>query len=244
MEKCKKTYIINSFECDFKAKLRIHSLFNLLQDMADTHADEIGVGYDFCKKSGLGWVGGAYHLKMNQWPKWRDQITIETWPSGTTAACGIRDFQAKNQSGEVILNATSQWVLVDMARMRPVPVAKHLPNYRLVEERALVSAFAKIGTPEGVPTTTYFPVHIDDIDLNEHVNNALYPTWALDGLDDSFLANHRPEEIQISFKRPAKRGDKIAVDTYQNSRETVHIIRNEDGTVEYARVRFVWVADK
>ena len=243
MNKEQKSYTIKSFEVDFKGKLRIRSLFNLFQDMADTHAEKMGVGYTFCQQNNLGWVGSAYHLKINKMPQWGDEITIETWPSGTFAAGGIRDFRVKDSSGNEIITTSSQWVLIDTLRMRPVPVAKRLPNYKLHEEHALVSDFRKIDIPEQQANEQNFPVHADDIDLNYHVNNALYPSWILDGLSEDFLKKHTPSEIQISFKRSAKRGEVICLQTYQNELETVHIMIDAEKRTEYARIRVLWSQD-
>lgn len=240
MGKVKKQYEISSFEVDVKGILRLRSLFNLFQDMADFHADKMGVGYDFCSKNGIGWVGGAYHLQVNRLPKWRDKIVIETWPSGATAACGIRDFQVKTDAGEVLMNATSQWVLVDINRMRPVPVAKHLPDYDIVDDHAFVSDFSKFQIPEGEAKTVSFPVHTDDIDLNNHVNNALYPTWCLDGLDDDFLNTHTLKELQVNFKRPAKKGDTVSVQTFYQGNDTIHLLTTPDLKTEFARVKISW----
>ncbi len=240
MDKYKKTYIIKSYECDIKAKLRIRSLFNLFQDMADEHADKMGLGYHYCHERGIGWIGGGYHVEIKKLPTWGDMITIETWPSGMTAATGIRDFQVKDDKGRILVNATSQWVLVDMKRMRPIPVAKHLPSYELLNEHALVSEFNKIIPVEGTPSIISFPVHVDDIDLNAHVNNALYPTWVMDTVSELSLDNHYPSEIQVNFKHPAKYGDVIRIKTYHTDLTTVHLLENANDTTEFARICVRW----
>lgn len=240
MEKYKKSYIISSFEVDFQQKLRIRSLFNLFQDLADEHAEKLGLGYTFCSQNGLGWVGGAYHVKIHRLPIWGDKVTIETWPSGTTAAATIRDFKMTDGAGNILVSATSQWVLIDTNRLRPLPIAKHLPHYDMIDERALNSDFAKIQIPEASSSDITFPVHTDDIDLNHHVNNALYPTWALDGVPESFYGKNRLTELQVTFKRPALLGDILLMKTYRGEGETISVIGTPDGATEFARVRLVW----
>lgn len=242
MEKHKKSYIISSFEVDFKQKLRIHSLFNLFQDLADEHAEKLGLSYTFCSQNGLGWVGGAYHVKISRLPTWGEKITIETWPSGTTAAAAIRDFKMMDDDGNVLVCATSQWVLIDINRLRPLPIAKHLPHYDTIPERALDSDFAKILTPEISPNDISFPVHTDDIDLNHHVNNALYPTWALDGVPEAFYNENQVTEIQVTFRRPARLGDVLVMKTYRDGGQSISVMGTQDGTIEFARVRLVWQA--
>lgn len=242
MEKSVKTHKILSFEVDSQKQLRLHSLFNLFQDVADLSASSIGVGYDFCCQNNLGWVAFSYHVKIEQMPVWRDEITLETWPSGTTAVCGIRDFRVKNGAGDILISASSQWALIDTKALRPASIAKHLPHYEPLNERALLSDFSKIQVPNGTPKTLLFPVHRDDIDMNRHVNNALYPTWCLDCLDDDFLRDYRLGELQIFFKKPIVFGTTVAVQTYAQGEETVHVITDEGRTVEFARVKMNWVA--
>lgn len=240
MDKYEKQYIIKSYECDVQLKLRIRSLFNLFQDMADEHADKMGLGYHYCHERGIGWIGGGYHVEIKKLPTWGDEIRVTTWPSGSTAATGIRDFQVRDGVGNILINATSQWVLVDINRMRPIPVMKHIPSYELLDEHAMVSSFDKISIPEGEAEIISFPVHTDDIDLNAHVNNALYPSWILDTVSDSFSAQHSPSEIRIDFKRPAKRGDIVRIKTYRQALITVHVFGNADDSVEFARVCVRW----
>ena len=243
MDKHKKSYLISSFEVDVQSKLRLHSLFNLFQDIADEHAEKIGVGYTFCKANGVGWVGGAYHLKINRLPTWGEEIMIETWPSASTAATAIRDFKVTDKEGSILIRATSQWVLIDMARLRPLPIAKHLPHYEVIPERMLNSDFAKIPTPDGDFGSVSFPVHADDIDLNNHVNNALYPTWVLDGFSEDYLKNHRISELKIDFKRPARFGHQILLKTYQNQNQSTSLLVSSDGSTEYAHVWIEWQSE-
>ena len=140
----------------------------------------------------------------------------------------------------MIVNATSQWVLIDTTRMRPIPIAKHLPHYTIYDERALYSEFSKIPNPEGICDELIFPVHTDDIDLNHHVNNALYPTWVLDGFDDLYLKRHIPLEIKILFRRSARREDQVHLKTYRTGLESISLLTNQDDTVEFARIQMKW----
>ncbi len=240
MDKFKKTYTIASYECDSTCKLRLRSVFNFFQDLADDHANEMGLGYHECSKRGIGWIGGAYHVEFLNFPKWEDDITLYTWPSGKTAATGIRDFQMLDIDGKPLINATSQWVLVDLQRMRPVSIAKHLGEYDLVEERSFKSEFQNIGTVERVDFEKCVTVRYDDIDLYQHVNNAVYPTLVYDGLPMEYIKSHRLKELQISFKKPAVITDEICIKSQIDGYETIHQLFNKTGEIEFARIRVLW----
>lgn len=240
MEKYAKQYEIKSYECDKNGVLRLRTLFNLFQDMADEHADKMGLGYHFCIQKQIGWIGAGYHVQINRLPKWEEAVTLYTWPSKATPVMGIRDFQMIDSTGQVLVNASSQWVLVDLNRMRPVAIAKYIEGYEIIEERALDTTFSAIDAITDAGSSCLISVRHDDIDINNHVNNAVYPTLCLDGISEEFLNSHALSEVQVSFKKPAVFGDKITLKSQITDSQTVHQLFNETGEVEFARVRLSW----
>ncbi len=240
MKTYQKAYKIASFECDKNTFLRIRTLFNLFQDLADNHAEEMGLGYRFCAPRHIGWIGGAYHVQILKWPKWNDCITVQTWPSKSTGVTGIREFLISDEAGETLIRASSQWVLIDTDKIRPVSVEKNVGTYALNPERAVDTNFEKLSVPERVDMRVSEVVRQDDIDLYGHVNNAVYPSWILDAVSADFGAEHQMSELQIQFKRSAKFGDDVVVESEINGLETVHRITDKSGAVEFAYLKILW----
>lgn len=240
MEKYAKNYEIKSFECDQTGFLRLRTLFNLFQDLADDHANKMGLGYHFCKEHGIGWIGGAYHIRIHQMPKWEDKVRLLTWPSASTAVTGIREFQMRSLSEDILIDASSQWVLIDTQKFRPVSVLKCVGQYELLPERCVETQFEKLPLLERIDYETDEIVRYDDIDINKHVNNAVYPTWALDALPVEFLKEHSLKELQIQFKKPALLSDSVHVQTQMEDRITRHVITNKDGSSEFVRLEIKW----
>ncbi len=240
MEKLSKEHLIHSYECDQDGKLRLLTLFNLLQYMAESHADKLNVGYKDLIEKQICWVGSGYALHINRRPKWAEEVTFKTWPSGQTPVVAIRDFEVLDKEGNPLINVSSQWVLVDVRTGRPQPVKKHLESLESLSERALSTDFPKIPEIRCCDFEKRFYVRYDDIDINKHVNNAIYPVWASEGVPNDFRQAHEIENIEISFKRPAFFGDEIIVKTEINNNETYHQIVSSDGTKEFARAHIVW----
>lgn len=238
MQKYTKRYVLKSYECDESFHLRLMSLFNFFQDVADMHAEEMGVGYTFCEQRKIGWVGANYHVQINRMPQWREPVVLSTWPSGKTLVSGIRDFQMTDEAGNVLVKASSQWVVVDIEKMRPVSVQKYLPDYEVIEERAVETTFPKWPSVEQPTTVINVPVLHDHIDFNKHVNNANYPVWAVDSLPESFLQTHQLSKLEVVFKKPALLGDIVTVSTQINGLETQHDLTKGDTVL--ASVRCEW----
>ena len=241
MEKFIKEYNLRTYECDKSGYLRVVTLFNILQDIADSHASDLGLGMEFCLANGLAWVGANYHVKINRMPKLHEQIKIVTWPSEEKKLGAIRDFAVYDISGELIITATSQWILIDFARKRPVSLKEKLPQYTVVNEHSMVSDFEKLPELLRTDNETNFAVRFDDIDINMHVNNALYPLWATEGLDHSFRDEYLPSEIEISFKKEGHLGETIKVSSQVDDLLTMHSIISLTDNRELSRVRIKWI---
>ena len=242
MQKYRKMYQLKSYECDASFRLRLMSLFNFFQDVADGHAEEMGVGYTFCEHHKIGWVGANYHVQIERIPTWREPGVLSTWPSGTTAVSGIRDFQMTDETGTELIKASSQWVVVDIEKKRPVPVKKHLPDYEVIDEWAVETTFPKWAPVTRADMTLQIPVLHDHIDFNKHVNNAYYSVWAMDSLPETFLQTHQLSQLEVAFKKPALLGDVVTVSTQINDLETCHDLTKGDTILASVRCRWKEIA--
>lgn len=242
LKKFEQSYSIRSYECDKNGQLRLITLMNIFQDMADTHASHIGLGYSFCKERGLAWVGSNYKIHIERLPLWHETITVSTWPCVEKKLGAVRDFEVKDASGKIIIRASSQWILINFAKKRPVGLRENLPQYQIIEDRAIEEDFMKIEDIDNVTNTKEFNVRFDDIDFNKHINNALYPLWASETVDNDFRENHQPQKIEIAFKKEGLFGEKIQVSSQVSDDVSRHSIKSLTDGRELAKVQIKWVA--
>ena len=240
MKKYEKIYQIKSYETDKNGFLRVPTLLNIFQDAADGSACELGLGMEFCLFKGLAWVGSNYHIKINRLPKIHENIKVQTWPSAEKMLGAIRDFVVYDEGGDVIILASSQWILIDFEKKRPLSLKNNLPQYQVIDERALDTDFAKIAEPTNITCRKEFNVRFDDIDINGHVNNAVYPLWASEAVAEDFRTAHEPQEIEIAFKKECKYGERIEVLTEENGMLATSTIKSLQDGRELARVKIVW----
>ncbi len=236
----KKEYVVKSYEADCHGFLRLLTLMNFLQDAAMDSAEELGIGLKKCSEKGLTWFGSDYFLEIYRLPKLDEHFFIETWPAATKLWGAIRDFFVYDTQGNVIIKVSSQWVLIDIARLRPALLSKYFPDYQALSERAVAVDFMKIKEPENFDREDNLKVRFDDIDINHHVNNAIYPLWASECVSGDFRLEHHPAEIELNFKKSAVYGENVLILTSQNGDETYHSIREEDKQTELARCRIKW----
>lgn len=241
MEKFKKQYRVRSAECDWNNQMRLRSLFNLFQDIADLHAESLGFGYSFCLENSMTWVGTGYHLIINRLPLRDEEFLLETWHAGSNVMTARRDFELKDKKGQVLIAAYSNWALIDLVKKRPVIIQKYLNDETKIEELAILSDFKKIDLPEGVEYKSSLQIRADDIDINQHVNNAVYPSFILDGIEEGYLNTHRIKELKIQFKTGAIKENEVAIFSKIEDNKSHHLIATPSRDVEFARVEISWL---
>ena len=112
LKKLEKEYLIRSYECDKNGALRLVTMMNIFH-MADNHAAAMGLGLDFCLARGLAWVGANYHIQIERLPRLHEKIIVQTWPAVEKKLGAVRDFAVFDANGKNIINASSQWILID-----------------------------------------------------------------------------------------------------------------------------------
>ena len=234
------TFTVKSFECDRNDTLRLLTLLNLLQDIADDSANEIGIGYDYLRTIGKAWVLIAMNVQIDRMPHLQEEITIKSWPSDISALYTEREFEVWSASGERIIRACSQWIVIDFKTRRPMHLKECLPEYEPIREKVILEdRFPKLPAPERDDYTERFLVRYDDIDRNDHVNNAIYSLWASESLVPKYRIEHEPAGMIINFRKEGLFGEKILVHTQMDGDTSLHSIEAEDGR-ELARVKFSW----
>ena len=241
MDKFQKKYRVRSAECDRFNQLRLRSLFNLFQDIADLNAEELGVGYNFCLQNNMTWMGSGYHVKINRLPRRDENLILSSWASGVASLSAIRDFELKNDRDETLIVASSSWILIDLIRKRPLPVQKYVGHLKAIEERALQTNFEKIMLPETFEYEANEVIREDDIDINQHVNNAVYPSWLLDTLPEEFLAQNQLKELKIQFKQGAEKHSLVKILSHISENNVYTIVQDPETKKEYARILSCWI---
>ncbi|MDU4145776.1 acyl-ACP thioesterase domain-containing protein, partial [Clostridium sp.] len=94
-----KDYTINIYDVDSNMNCKYSSLMNYLWDVVISQTDSLGE-----TKHGLVhncvWVLLKYDLKILEYPKFRDRITVETEAIGIKKLYGYRRCTIKNSVGK------------------------------------------------------------------------------------------------------------------------------------------------
>ena len=218
---------LQAYQCDRYSNVRPLILMNELQSMADTHAEKLGVGRTFLLENNLAWVVTHYLVDIVELPHENEKLQFTTWPSVSDALRTVRDFEIRGADGRIMVRATSQWVLINMERRRPVVLADKLPADILVNERAFNRTFEKFPDFES-EKTHIMKCRFDDIDVNQHINNAVYAVWATESVGYTYRNEHKLCGIELNYKKEINpETPEVFVDVKIDGNTSYHKIRTD-----------------
>lgn len=233
-------YQINSYHADLKGQLSLPVLMHFLQETAWRNAEDMGVGYSHLLQNNLAWVLYKIYIKVEKWPLWGEEITLKTWPSKADKLFCYREFEIC-QNDNIIASAASSWLVIDLLRRRPVRTASFYARHKNLDQPMLFPQIIKNKMPEPEEYSSSFSnsVQTTDIDVNKHVNNAIYPTWCLNSYPLDFYRNHRISSAEQQFISEARFSQNISILTHKyNDLEYDHTIKRDDSPLY--RLKLIW----
>ncbi len=250
---CTAVYTIRASDNDTRGIDTLSTVCNLLQDAAGRHAHAFGLDIDDMLDLRHTWVLSRLTVRLDRLPRWRDRVTVRTWPSGANRLFAFRDFELAGPDGNCIGRAASAWVVIEASSRRPVNPGPFLANIpRPLPEGVGFEPPGKLPSPEPADSTRSFTVRHGELDLNGHVNNVSYVAWATETLPDDILRNGTPAALDIVYLGEAVYGDDvdalIARDSAAGVPESggtpaesfLHAIRDHGTGRDLARARTAW----
>jgi len=239
----RETFAVRSYEVDAFEVLALPALAGYLQEVAGLHAAEMGCGMEDLMGRGLTWVLLRQRIEVSLPARLGDVLEIASWPSGVERLAALRDFEVKRQDGAVVARAATQWLVVDLARRRPVRPDRVLEEPFRRDETHLFADFgADLPDPAGWEAERALEIRYQDIDRNLHVNNASYVAWAIESVPYETWRSCRVAAVEAHFMAEARHGGAVrARSSRLDERRLLHgIFRQQDGK-ELARLRTGWV---
>jgi acyl-CoA thioester hydrolase len=262
LEKFKVRYT----ECDRYGHVNNANYLRYMQEAA--FGASAAAGYDFAKYDELGqyWLVRETDVEYLKPLRYHDEFEIKTWVQDFRRVRSRRLYEFRlSGSDDLIARASTDWVYLDLKANRPVSIPPEM-----------IVAFYPEGVPDQAPPRDPFPaapppppgvfklrrrVTFNEIDMAQHVNNAVYLSYVEDAamqvtahygwpIDQMYIQNQAilVRRQRIEYLQPALMQDEIEIVTWVSAVKRVsatrHFIisRAIDGEV-LARVHtgVVWV---
>ena len=202
--KYQEQFKIRSSEIDANQFATLPAICTLLQEVAGNHAHQLNFDITDLQEDKLTWVLHRLNIEMERFPKWREEITIQTWPSSGDGLRAYRDFIILDEHGQKIGHCISYWLMMNIETRRPTRIPKNILAMAPAESEHVLAVdkpdYPEIEHPD---QSAPFKVRKTDLDLNQHVNNVRYIEWALSSLPEGI----RVHKLDIQFMAESTMGD-------------------------------------
>jgi len=206
----KNKFRIRAFDVDANGRLKVNTILDYFQDAASNDAERLNFGYSNFVPRGLTWVLSWAKFEFFHFPKFAEEIKIQTWGKKQYKLYSMRDYLLFNSNDEIICKGTSAWLLIDSKSLRPKILPQLFPEIQMLDTKDALSDLPKKIIPKAQTEIVYSTqIRYSDIDLNQHANNAKYIELMLDCFDQEFHKKHIMKTLTVSYNAQSKYGDEI-----------------------------------
>lgn len=231
-------------ETDNRGKLKVVSMFDIFQDVGSDHAVLLHLSaYDLLEK-GYTWVMLKYNVRIESFPRWKDQITVKTWRYPHRNLYELREFNILDENGNLMIKALSSWVMMNFNSRKPVRLDRFIPQDMMENQISVDDDFSRLVSFDDPEQERHFNVRMQDIDFNNHVNNSVYIGWAVETVPHDIVTTHNLKQVEINYINEIAYGNKIysgiKKDGGSDGEAFVHVIQGGEDKRELTRLRTVW----
>lgn len=222
--------IISSNDIDANLNLRLAAFFRIMQDVIMHDSEEHGFGSSDLMKINVLWVITRVQVEIHRMPKYQEEVIAKTYAGKDMKIYYPRYFRLESKSGELLVNLSSVWVLIDKETRKPLwncPFQEKLYENHLPDELPLP------GKVEQVPTELIEKrkIHYSDVDLNNHLNNTRYIELLSDVHSSEDHLRHPIKKLTINYLKEIKENQIVEVSSNFDNPEIIEV--KSDGVTNF-----------
>jgi len=201
-----RDYLVHYYEADSRQRLTLPSLVRYFEDIAILHSASQGLDLAHYRDNHCGWMLLKWDVTVRSLPSFSQTVRIGTKVNAIRKFLADRRFVMTDERGAVLAEGSSNWLLVDTDRRRPMKVSEdYCARFSVSpDSEASFVAIDDVAFPSPVPAgsdSRSVRVGYGDIDTNRHVNNVSYLGWSLDSLTHEFLDDRSPARMRAQYRK-------------------------------------------
>ena len=199
-----------SYEIDDTLKMRTSVFFKHMQEVAGRHCDSLGLTYKSMYESGMVFLLSKLYIKIHTSPEYGEDIFEKTWCKGFNRVAFLRDFSFEKEDGEVLAEASSVWVLVNVNNRKIIKPSDFHTCFPITEKSANVPPVNRLAVPDNMPVSAIRRVYDSYTDANKHMNNSIYVDFICD-LTVPYTKANRVSDVFVNYRSEVCEGDEVTL---------------------------------
>ena len=181
-------------------RVRLDTIARWLQDAAFADLLDSGVPDDAV------WIVRRLRLRVERFPRMHEHVSVATWCSGAGSLVAERRSTVRGDDGGLV-EAVALWVHLDPVRARPRPMPEGFETVYAPSAggRRVRARLRHRGEPPADGASAPWRFRAADLDLADHVNNAVY--WQALEEDLAGDGAREPFDAEIEHRAPADVGE-------------------------------------
>lgn len=226
----KEDFYIGFKMVDKNFSLKSGEMLNFFVDMAGIHSKEVGDYFGAESR----WILTAYDVKVFKKPSYQDKVSFYTWSRDYNPVLATREFEVRDESGELLVCATSNFVKYNIVSRKFDKLTDEVMDcYKTEREKTnfeftKVKRFVEPDSFDGVVTET---VDWKWLDLNHHMNNSHYVDLAERVINVEFGEDVSQMSFTVNYKKEIYENETVKV--YYKKTETGFVvwIKNQENQI-------------
>lgn len=196
------------YECDVNQTMTFPAMLGIVIQTSEKQSEALGCSSAWVKGFGLTWVITRYEVTIERLPRVGEEIVVTTEAVAHNKYFCYRNFWIHDQQGHELVRIDSTFVLMDLVNRKLSSVVEEIIAPYESEKIKKIRRGTKIPAIQQGKMLTY-RVRFNDIDSNQHVNNAMYFNWMFDVLGFEFLTSYQPKKVIIQFDKEVAYGKEV-----------------------------------
>ncbi|MDR0763746.1 MAG: acyl-ACP thioesterase [Bacteroidales bacterium] len=253
-EKYTEQVFIPNFFTDKAKCLRIKTVCDLFNDIAQQHTIRLGTDVDTINPLGFTWMLRQLHIAVQDMPKRWQTVTLDTWCAKINGLLVERDYRF-SLAGVPLVSANSKWMYIDFKERRPLRPTELMYNCAALNEEkewqypSLFSRkeskgdFSEMLADSSLQwhLSDIFTANYNDIDFNGHVTQSSYVQWMMNVLSFEFFDTHKLKEIETIYAHEIMPSGKAIVQWNMSKGDiATFLIKSENGNTLHCWGRAVF----
>lgn len=228
-----KNIYLKSFNlrtCDFDRyrKIAPASVLDLFQTVAGEHAAELGCGFESLFARQLLWVLVRTKYQVISQPEMYQTVVVKTWPLAPSRVGFQREYLIEDEQGNPLIKGSSDWAIIHSEQRKIVPATDIYPQMEHLTQKCFDERLKKLPDFEEQGEGFLVCPAFSQLDMNGHVNNTKYASFALDAISPD--EGDEIKTFQIDYRREVKRGEQLFV--YTKRDEKLILVKGVNGSGE------------
>ena len=216
-------------QCNINQDIKLAEFLAITSDSAVEDYHQRGITFDLLKENNVAILTSRIAYRFHKMPKCNQIITLKCWEEAPKGLQLTRCYELTDESGEVLVNGFTTWLLVNLENRRIVK-----PNtFTFREEPTFTTPLksldcGKIQIPENLDLLGSRKICFSDLDANGHMNNSRYGEYIIDILPPEFQ-NRQITDLRLNYAHEAMFGDTLELFGNLNAGENRIVVIGKQG---------------